>query len=146
MRSDCLKVDQTHLLLQGISKQVKLSLTAKFVNQQLCKVAFFPVSNFWILGYLGYSNIYIDCDIFMQLLVLPRETSCLKDFVTHSARLRGTKGMASSRGSASEANDSAIKLTGKSGLSSAARPTFAQYSTWPEMVRCSAAASAFACS
>ena len=35
----------------------------------------------------------------------------------------------------------ATKLTGKSGLSSAARPTFAQYSICPAMVRCSLLAS-----
>src|SRR5699024_7638775 len=54
---------------------------------------------------------------------------------------RGTNGVASLRGSASEASDSAMKLIGKSGLSSAARPILAQYSTWPAIVRCSILAS-----
>ena len=83
--------------------------------------------------------------IVVQLLVGPGEAPSLLQAVAHArpgfCMERGTKGVASLRGSASEASDSATKLTGRSGLSRAARPTLAQYSICPAMVRCSLTAS-----
>lgn len=79
----------------------------------------------------------------MQFFVLASEALGLLDLVGH-ARVLGMNGVAWSRGSASDTRVSAMKDTGRSGLSRAARPTLAQYSTWPEMLRCSAVASALA--
>jgi hypothetical protein len=59
----------------------------------------------------------------VKSLVLPGKAARLFDAIGHVVRLRGTNGMACSRGSAIDAGDSATKLTGKSGLSSAARST-----------------------
>ena len=55
---------------------------------------------------------------------------------------RGTKTVLSSRGSAMLIRLSAMNEAGRSGLSSAARPTLAQNSTWPCTVRNSALAAA----
>lgn len=134
MRPDSFQINQAHLLLQGVSKQIKLPLAAEVKDQQVRQITFFPVTNIRIFCNPANSGIYICCPIVMQLFVLSGKAPGLANLAAHSARLRATKGMASSRDSAIEANDSAIKITGRSGLPSAARPTFAQYSTWPEIV------------
>ena len=68
----------------------------------------------------------------------------LRSHSTYGRYPIGTKGVDFSRGSAIDIKDSAMKFTSKSGLSSAVRPSRAQNSSWPAIVRCSVAASAFA--
>jgi hypothetical protein len=61
-------------------------------------------------------------DIGVQLLIGTRKAADLDDGIGHWRWPRGSKGVASSGGSARDANASAMKLTGRSGLSRAARP------------------------
>src|SRR5690606_24265906 len=99
------------------------------------------------IGRHGFGRrVDVDSHIGLQFLIGPGKTTRLFQAIAHLRPDRGIKSVASLRGSAREANDSAIKLTGRSGLSRAARPTLAQYSTCPAMLRCSAWASVRACS
>jgi hypothetical protein len=82
----------------------------------------------------------------VEFFILPGKSACLPDRPHHLLALLGTNGIDWSRGSAIDAKDSATKLTGRSGLSIAARPTRAQNSICPDIVRCSTMASIFACS
>ena len=65
----------------------------------------------------------------LKKAIAARKAAGLLQLIVHLRRFLGTKGVASARGSAIEASDSAMKLTGRSGLSRAARPILAQYST-----------------
>ena len=113
----------------GVAKQVKLILAAELVDIQVSQVTFLALSHKRILGNDFRSRIDISRDAVVQLLVGASEAAGLLQLIVHLRRLLGTKGVASSRGSAIEASDSAMKLTGRSGLSRAARPILAQYST-----------------
>lgn len=48
VRADGFEIDQPHRFLNGVTKQVKLSLTAEFVDIQACQICFlaFPDRRF----------------------------------------------------------------------------------------------------
>src|SRR5665647_3484905 len=146
VRTNGFKIDQPNGFLNGVAKQVELPLTAELVDKQCCKVGFLAFPNQRVYRDFFDGGINVDYNVVVKFLVLPGKTPRLQNFVVHTLRLRGTNGVAYSRGSAMEISDSATKVTGKSGLSSAALPTMAQNSIWPAMVRRSAFASARACS
>ena len=138
------KINQAHGIIERISEEIQLTLAPEFVNQEIGEIAFFWITHCRFNRHSSNRRVDVRCDVVVKLFVLPGKPTRLLNAIAHSGRtlLRGTNGVACARGSANDANDSATKLTGNSGLSSAARPTFAQNSTCPAIVLCSVRASA----
>ena len=83
-----------------------------------------------VLGYGLDGGVHFGHHVVVQLLVDAGKASGLANVPAHAlAAERGTKTVVSSRGSAMLIRLSAMKEAGKSGLSSAARPTLAQNSS-----------------
>ena len=122
------EINQSNAVVESIPKQIQLACTMKFVDVQCCQIAPFTIPDFGTLRYFLNSSIHISSSVVVKLFVLSGKSARLTNRPDHWCALRGTNGIDCSRGSDSEASDSAIKLTGKSGLSSAALPTRAQNS------------------
>lgn len=96
------QANQLHSRIDGLAKQVQLPLTAEFVHMQRGQVAFFLVTNGWFRGDSANGGVHIRSDVVVQFFILTRKPSRLHDLVRH-ARVRGTNGVASLRGSFIEA-------------------------------------------
>ena len=96
------QVNQFHTRIDGLAKQVQLRLTAELVHIQRGQVASFLVTNGWIRGDSANGGVHIRSDVVVQFFILTRKPSRLHDLVRH-ARVRGTNGVASLRGSFIEA-------------------------------------------
>ena len=94
MGSDSLQIDQLNHIVKGITQQVKLTLTAKLVDQQTGQIAFFSFAYFRLFSDKRNSLIDIRCNAVLQLFILACESPRLPDCKTHARRLRGTKGVA----------------------------------------------------
>jgi hypothetical protein len=128
VRSDGPEIDEEHVVLARISKQIELSHAAKLVDPELCKVdLLFRLRRDLERSYNRCAH--LDHDVIPQLLVASDEAPGLAHLPAHAIAERGVKCKLSSWGSAMLIRLSAIKEAGRSGLSSAARPTFAQNST-----------------
>ena len=127
--ADRFETEEPYDLIEGVTQQVKLILAVKLADIQVRQVPFLALADRGVFGDFGRCRIDIGGDVVVQLLVDARKAAGLLQLIANVRRLLGTKGVVASRDSAIDASDSAMKLTGRSGLSRAARPTLSQYST-----------------
>ncbi|OGS73077.1 MAG: hypothetical protein A2063_04300 [Gallionellales bacterium GWA2_60_142] len=78
------EIYQAHFFLDGIAKQIELSLAAKFVNVQISQIAFLAFANGGLFTNLRDGKIYVSRDVVMQFLVLAGKPPCLLNAVAHA--------------------------------------------------------------